>query len=122
MTRHAAYVTAEDFLGDRVTFRAGLPTDWDTAQRRWLRLDDARRRRGLIVRWQGRIYAAHAVEVRAVDRHGRGLGSERHGQAFTVPCRSFRIGRPASYPWTYRSAPSLSNNGPASHARCGRAA
>lgn len=99
MTRHAVYVTAEDFLGQREAFRVGLPTDWDTAQRRWLRLDDNRRGRGLTVRWQGRRYVAVAVEVRSVDRHGRGLGSHRHATAFTVPYRTVRVGKPASYPW-----------------------
>lgn len=99
-SKHAVYVTAEDFLGERVTFRVGLPTDWHTAQDRWLRLDDQRRGRGLTIRYGGRLYAAHACEVRSVDRHGRGLGSQRHAEAVNVPYKIVRPGRPASYPWT----------------------
>jgi hypothetical protein len=32
-----------------------------------------------------------SFEVRAVDEHGRGLGSLRHGLAFPVPYRACRI-------------------------------
>lgn len=102
--RHAVYATCTADDGERITFRVGAPTDWGRAQARWLRLDDwrrallrrprARSRRwhaqaaGLRVRWGRRWYLVDFLEVRAVDRHGRGLGAERHGRALPVPYRA----------------------------------
>lgn len=90
--RHAVFVTT-----DRgVTFRVGqpLPT-YSDALDRWDRLDrhtadysgDGRG----YVKHQRRKYRARFAEVRAVDDHGRGLGSERHATAIHVPCRLFRV-------------------------------
>lgn len=88
--RHAVFVTCETKSG-HLAFRVGQPTDWDAAVRRWDRLDRLRTRRGLSVRHDGRQYAVKAVEVRAVDSHGRGIGAERHSYAFPVPYRAARI-------------------------------
>lgn len=100
---HAVYATCTTAAGERVTFRVGQPTTWERAQARWDRLDVWRwsrvvglrrrssplpRARGLRVRWMRRWYVADFVEVRAVDRHGRGLGSERHAHALVVPYRA----------------------------------
>lgn len=88
-----AVTAARDKAGRHVTFRIGLPTDWNTAQSRWDRLDTARRAgRKVRVRWMRRRYRVLWLEVRAVDYHGRGLGSERHRDAFTVPYRAVRYG------------------------------
>lgn len=88
MEKHAVYaVTGTE------TFRVGLPVDWRAAQARWLRLDDRRRAgKRLRVRWMRRHYRVRFFEVRTVDYHGRGLGSERHGLAFPVPYRACRVG------------------------------
>lgn len=87
--RHAVFVNSED----GVTFRVGQPVDWNRATDRWLRLDDRRIAKGLTVRHDGRKYRAKSIEVRATDRHGRGLGSERHATALTAPYRMARTGR-----------------------------
>ncbi len=94
--RHAVYVTVKLRDGSAVTFRVGQPTNWHRASARWHRLD-ARRAAGRVqtVRHDGRRYpldtARGCVEVRAVDAHGRGLGSERHALAFPVPYRALRV-------------------------------
>jgi hypothetical protein len=87
MELHAVYATCTSKHGT-ITFRVGLPVAWAAAQARWERLD-ARRRAGasVRVRWARRWYRAMFLEVRAVDRHGRGLGSDRHSLAFPVPYR-----------------------------------
>lgn len=87
MDRHAVYVTATDRAGEIVTFRVGQPTDWRTAQKRWDRLDERRRTRGLTIRANRRTYEARpaGLEVRAVDRHGVGHGAIRHARAMPVP-------------------------------------
>lgn len=96
MERHAVYATCIDRRGERLTFRVGLPVEWNTAIARWYRLDNWRtgregaRLRELLVRWSRRQYRVLHFEVRAVDRHGRGLGSDRHALAFPVPYRLCR--------------------------------
>jgi hypothetical protein len=93
---HAVYANCISRKGDRLTFRVGQPTDWDTAQRRWSRLDDRRAgfngvaARAILVPWMRRQYRVESFEVRTVDRNGRGLGSLRHGQAFPIPYRLVR--------------------------------
>lgn len=91
-SRHAVYVTP----ANGPTFRVGQPVDWSTAQARWQRLDDRRLLgRTQRVRFDGRRYPVAMsrgfIEVRAVDDHGRGLGSERHERAFPVPYRAIRV-------------------------------
>lgn len=96
MERHAVYATCIDHRGERLTFRVGLPVAWDLAIARWYRLDNWRtgfggaRQRRLLVRWARRQYRVLHFEVRSVDRHGRGLGSDRHALAFPVPYRLCR--------------------------------
>lgn len=94
--KHAVYAitSARDKLGNRVTFQIGQAVDWQTAQARQYRLDSARRAgRAIRVRWMRRRYRVEWLEVRAIDYHGRGLGSERHRDAFQVPYRNVRYGR-----------------------------
>lgn len=75
--------------GQTVAFRVGQPVDREAAQKRWTRLDDRRRAgRRPFVRWSRRKYVVAFFEVRAVDYHGRGLGSQRHSDAFPVPYRA----------------------------------
>lgn len=95
---HALYAICYDRhgvkSGESVTFRVGLPVDWTTAQNRWERYDSQRRAgRAIRIMWMRRRYTVRWLEVRTVDRNGRGLGSERHGNAFTVPCRMARWGK-----------------------------
>lgn len=86
--RHAVYL-----ITDGPCFRIGQPTDWDTAIRRWDRLNPATTPR-VRVRWYGRWYAVQWAEVRSVDVHGIGQGSERHGRAIPVPYRAVsRLGK-----------------------------
>jgi len=88
--RHAVYANTSE----GITFRVGSPVSWSRAVARWYRLDDARREgRTFRVRHERRFYAVGSFEVRAVNRHGVGLGSDRHGRAIPVPY--IRI-RPAS--------------------------
>jgi hypothetical protein len=84
---HAVFATCMDYTGERLTFRVGQPVDWFTAQNRWERLDGARALRRAI-RWARRRYAVQHFEVRAVNRHGQGLGSDRHATAIPVPYRA----------------------------------
>lgn len=86
--RHAVYATC-NLSGESITFRIGRAVDWDTAQNRWLRLFPAPSVRGR-VRFHRRWYPVRFLEVRAVDRHERGLGSERHERAIPVPYRQFK--------------------------------
>lgn len=104
-TKHALYATAIDRNGERQTFRVGQPADLNTISARHLRLDDRHynsgrahiitaNRRQYIVEGAGKQTRAWTgLEVRAVDRHGRGLGSERHALAFPVPYRACRVAR-----------------------------
>lgn len=88
-SKHAVYANCRDLAGERATFRVGQPVGWGAAQDRWLRLDDGRRaNRCQVVGANRRRYLVESYEVRAVDRHGRGLGSKRHGSAIPVPYRS----------------------------------
>jgi hypothetical protein len=89
----AVYATCETGDGDTITFRVGQPTTHNAAHARYARLWEA----GAIdhgqcrplararVRHQRRWYRVRFMEVRSTDRHGRGLGSERHSQAIPVP-------------------------------------
>lgn len=102
--RHAVYATCE-IAGEKITFRIGQPTDWRRAQARWERLypisATSRNVLGRVtlailrgrVRHARRWYRVSFMEVRAVDRHGRGLGSERHERAIPVPYRQFQRAR-----------------------------
>lgn len=94
--KHALFVTCDTKHGS-LTFRVGQPTDWTTAQARWQRIADRAQgfyvpARRVTVKHDGRSYPISPVmvEVRSVDAHGRGLGSERHGKAFPVPFRNLR--------------------------------
>jgi len=80
---HANYVTCELPEGGTITFRVGQPVAWDTAINRHNRLDGMGKR--VRIRHMRRTYIAKFCEVRATDKHGRGLGSERHEQAVMVP-------------------------------------
>lgn len=96
--KHALYVTCETSQGTTLTFRVGQPVSWDAALDRWQRIADrldgfnGQTARPVTIRHDGRRYSAKraCVEVRAVDRDGRGLGSERHTLAFPVPYRAMR--------------------------------
>jgi ribosomal protein L13E len=88
--RHALFAIATDSTGSQASFRLGLPTDWHTAVARHTRLKwDAPRPRA--IRWLRRTYRITHYEVRSVDRHGRGLGSERHATAIPVPFRLAKV-------------------------------
>jgi hypothetical protein len=78
---HAVYVVTQD----GPCFRVGQPTTWNLALARYDRIDSGDNGRGKRVRWYGRWYTVRWVEVRSVDAHGIGLGSERHGRAVPVP-------------------------------------
>jgi hypothetical protein len=94
-SKHAVYVICETRHGT-LSFRVGQPVSWDRAQARWQRIADrldgfnGQAKRRITVRHDGRRYCVRSmcVEVRAVDAHGRGLGSERHTLAFPVPYRA----------------------------------
>lgn len=91
---HAVYAICKQPNGGTVSFRVGLAVDWNTAQARWQRLDNRRiAGRRPIVKANRRQYVVDFYEVRAVDRHGRGLGAERHATALTVPYRKNVISR-----------------------------
>lgn len=94
--RHALFAIASVPEGPHaLSFRVGQPVDWNTAQARWQRLDDRRiAGRKQYVRHDGRRYPVAAFEVRAVDKFGRGLGSDRHKLAFPVPFRLCRLTNP----------------------------
>lgn len=88
----ALYATTEVLdNGQRITFRIGLPTSWARAHARWARLYPAANRAAR-VRFARRWYSIAHYEVRHVDRHGIGLGSERHGRAIPVPARAADAG------------------------------
>jgi hypothetical protein len=94
MERHAVYATAKlqvrdpsargGVRVDAVCFRVGQPTTLENAHERWDRLFPAPRRAAR-VRHARRWYRIEFYEVRECDRHGRGLGSERHATAIPVP-------------------------------------
>jgi hypothetical protein len=90
--RHAVFAIANDSTGSEVCFRVGLPTDWHTAVARHTRLrwEDRKPR---AIRYARRTYRIRDYEVRATDRHGRGLGSDRHARAIPVPFRVARVVR-----------------------------
>jgi hypothetical protein len=85
MSKHAVYATTTQ----GVTFRIGQPTDWRTAQERWLRLYPDPVTTGYIKHMR-RKYPVKFYEVRSTDRDGYGLGSERHSRAIPVPYRNHR--------------------------------
>ncbi len=97
MNRHAVYIVTDNVkTGEHIAFRVGQPTDWDKAQARNERLYDRRNgaqgvpARPVKVKHDGRVYTARWFEVRSVDKHGRGLGSERHMTAIIAPYRAVR--------------------------------
>jgi len=89
--RHAVYATCR-VGSESVTFRIGRAVDWDRAQARWARLHPLAVNRGR-VRFHRRWYPVSFMEVRGVDRHERGLGSERHHRAIPVPYLAFKRAR-----------------------------
>ena len=97
--RHALYATCDTRDGGTITFRVGQPVyGWHGALARFHRLwtdgaIDQGQKAPLArarVRWDRRWYRVRFMEVRAVDRNGVGLGSERHSRAIPVPYRSAR--------------------------------
>lgn len=91
MEHHAVYATCHTKKHGDICFRIGQPVDWQAAQARCSRLDRRGRAGAKVrVRWARRWYRVAFLEVRAVDYHGRGLGSLRHGLAFPVPYRSIQ--------------------------------
>jgi len=90
---HALFATCQTPEGT-ITFRVGQPTrDWAGALARWHRLWAA----GAIhpsplakarIRYACRWYTVKFMEVRAVDRHGRGLGRPDHLNCIPVPYRA----------------------------------
>lgn len=91
--KHAVYATARRGA-DIVTFRVGQPVAWNVAMDRWYRLDDRRvSGRRPVVKANRRKYEVETFEVRAVDAHGRGLGSKRHETALTARYRDCRVSR-----------------------------
>jgi hypothetical protein len=94
MTKHAVYAIHRLPAGGSVGFRIGQPVEWVPALSRWDRLDTRRiNGRRPVVRANRRQYPIDFLEVREVDRHGRGLGSERHTSALQVPYRAVRVTR-----------------------------
>jgi len=93
--RHAVFATVKFPVSgpngrtqeDSMTFRLGQPVKQGVADARWDRLDSKRRNGGLRVRFDGRSFPVAFLEMRQVDRVGRGLGSERHGRAMPLPLR-----------------------------------
>src|SRR3954467_13475206 len=98
MDKHALYITSPD-KAHTATFRAAQPTSWNNAIDQYtttLVAQDsahARRRPMPSVRHMRRSYPVAFAEVRATDRHGRGLGSERHATAIPVPFTALSRGR-----------------------------
>lgn len=95
----AVFATAIDSRGEQVTVRVGKPTAQHIADARWLRLDDRRidarvgNRPMPVVHHNRRQYTVQFFEVRTTDRHGRGLGSERHWNAQPTKYIQTRSGR-----------------------------
>ena len=101
MPRHAVFATAKLQVSDPrarggirvepVCFRIGQPTDLTTAHARHDRVagTGSTFKRGR-VRHARRWYPIAFYEVRSVDRHGRGLGSERHATAIPTPYRAHK--------------------------------
>lgn len=79
---HCNYLTARlDALdpATSITFRVGMPTDWDSAIHFHQVVDGALAKRQTVkVRYGDAYYRVAFSEVRGVDDHGGGLGSERH--------------------------------------------
>ena len=94
----AVFATVETNDASRtLTFRIGQPVkSTNVAMARWERLwsagaIDSGQRNPLAtarVRYRRRWYRVRFMEVRDVDRHGRGLGREDHGAAVPVPYRA----------------------------------
>jgi hypothetical protein len=95
---HALFATVETNDGTQtLTFRVGQPVkSFSHALDRFGRLwaagaIDRGQSKPLAqarVRYGRRWYRVRFMEVRATDRHGRGLGAERHAAAIPVPYRS----------------------------------
>lgn len=90
----ALFATVETNDGSgTLTFRVGQPTTHERAHARFERLwragaiDNGHRNPSAKarVRYRRRWYSVKFMEVRSTDRHGRGLGSERHARAIPVP-------------------------------------
>ncbi len=93
--RHAVYLVTDNAKGDAVAFRVGQPVSWGAAQARNERLfcranGVGMPKRPVKVKHDGRTYTGRWFEVRTVDAHGRGLGSERHATALVTPYRAVR--------------------------------
>lgn len=94
---HALFATAQMPDGETITFRVGQPArSYPTALARWTRLwaagaIDHGQRNPLArarVRYARRWYRVMFMEVRATDKHGRGLGRPDHLHCIPVPFRA----------------------------------
>jgi hypothetical protein len=90
--RHAVFATVHERDGTTATFRVGLPQLGQAAWYRWDRLsrDGSPLSRGFIL-YRGRKLPVKFYEVRAVDRYGRRLDSNRSDQVIPVPYRAHRV-------------------------------
>lgn len=79
--------------GNSTTIRLGKPTDYNTAWRRWDRLDRKRTSKGLSVLIDGKRRDVAFLEMRTVDSMGRGLGRPDHFNALRMPLRRDRRAR-----------------------------
>lgn len=88
----ALYATCDTPSGKR-TFRIGLPASDAVIMKRYQRFDNAhyRNRRRLTVCLRRASYPVLFLEVRDVDAQGRGLGGERHWNAYSVPVSALHI-------------------------------
>jgi hypothetical protein len=99
---HALFATVDTADGTQtLTFRVGQPipgaSGYARALARFARLweagmiDHGQRRRPAVrtrIRYRRRWYRVRFMEVRATDRHGRGLGRDDHAAAIPVPYRA----------------------------------
>ena len=101
----ALYATCDTPNGKR-TFRIGLPASDAVLWRRYERFDNAhyRNRRRLTVCLRRASYPVLFLEVRDVDAQGRGLGSERHWSAYSVPVSALVIERDAPHRIVYEGS------------------
>lgn len=94
--RHAVYAITDNVkYGEHIAFRIGQPVNWNSAVSRYDRLYCRHQgincpSRPVKVKHDGRVYRVQTFDVRAVDRHGRGLDSERHATAIVAPYRAVR--------------------------------
>ena len=80
---HGVFVTCNLPEGGDITFRVGQPVSLFTADDRYERLYQMRNH--FRIHYMRRSYTPRFIEIRSTDKHGRGIGSERHGKAIAVP-------------------------------------